>query len=950
MNSENTSNEHLLERRNTLDNINNALGYFIKKDLSIKDYEIGDLQEDEESVEEIVNTRKGLCVLDQKNRLHLIWSCGIKSITRYSYHPYIGWSPSYLIRTNDPNKAYEIFDSQIGPKQTVVDLLTTVSGVEIKKYRSQKRTNDLLLNFLSKNAGVYYRPLHCGWQIFNGKWFFMLLNEMTHHDNRYSGFQVRIASEMTGNCYDQNGLIISGIASRFTYLENSLKLIKESWIRRKLWLYIHAASVCSLLKQSGISFDTGLCIYSDSLKVRKFMEEFLDIYNDIPASLSDSRDKLANQIILAKDQLLLIRDEDGAYTNERYFRDLLRTGEIKSPRRNDQSVYMIQAVPTVISDGRSKMKDCEKLNHLTIDESDLEYGAIEKLKGFKQGIKWYIESFIVEVAHDAYFIQTIQQYIDLAFEQTPQKLRLRRDAVITIGVLNGIRESLSKYYGRSSPYGDMFAREYLQWINPEDYGNLYQQVEDAGGENVDLGALFFAITRSMIEEGKITIMRRNADNHFCYRESNPATPEIMMDTDYTFIPSRAFSRICELCQVRNKRMARALDEKGLLFAGIKSQGTYEARLTVHPDNYNSKQIYVYQVETWRLKDEESARPVEDCDYDLQLGKDINGRERRWDGDINSHIRITGMSGTGKSYLLRYLAGQLPAQGVKCIIFDSSGDFSNQRGRQPQGWPAEGMKVLNMKDEPIELLPFTPRDEKESAADVASRISSTISVALGFGKRQNGHLTQRIAGGLQSGELKEFKDLKELLHSDAERSQSAKSVYSAMDGLWDVFPANVRPFDWEFDKPGITIINLHEAYSEAAEKIVVEMLLGELYSKRMRNSMAEMPHLVLVMDECQRLCWNEDSFASKLMKESRKFGISIWAGTQNIGKKTLSQALGQCGLQIAFMPDGNSVSGLAKELTGFNKILTNKCIMRLRSLERGQFLYVKNGEIVVASAP
>ena len=119
---------------------------------------------------------------------------------------------------------------------------------------------------------------------------------------------------------------------------------------------------------------------------------------------------------------------------------------------------------------------------------------------------------------------------------------------------------------------------------------------------------------------------------------------------------------------------------------------------------------------------------------------------------------------------------------------------------------------------------------------------------------------------------------------------------------------------------------------------------------MRNSMTEMPHLVLVMDECQRLCWNENSFASKLMKESRKYGISIWAGTQNIGKKRLSQALGQCGLQIAFMPDGDSVSGLAKELTGFNKALDDKCTTRLKSLERGQFLYGKNGEIVVASAP
>ena len=212
------------------------------------------------------------------------------------------------------------------------------------------------------------------------------------------------------------------------------------------------------------------------------------------------------------------------------------------------------------------------------------------------------------------------------------------------------------------------------------------------------------------------------------------------------------------------------------------------------------------------------------------------------------------------------------------------------------------------------------------------------------------MTERISYGLQSEKLKEFKDLKELLNTHGRGSQSANSVYSAMDGLWDVFPTGAKSFDWEFDKAGITIINLHEAYGENAERIVVEMLLGELSSKRMRNSMTDMPPLVLIMDECQRLCWNENSFASKLMKESRKYGISIWAGTQSLGKKTISNALGQCSLQLAFKPDADGVSSLSKELTDFNKALFNKCAMRLRSLGRGEFLYVKNGEIIVASAP
>ena len=922
---------------------------FRKQAASIKQHEVSNAENEDVQTEEVVSSKNGLCVIAHGKPAYLLWRCGIKSITRHEYPSFTGRSPCYCILTND-DKIISILDSQIGPKQSLKDVLSQESGVEVKKYKSEKRTNELLMEFLKQYSSVYCYPLHGGWLFQNEQWHFILQNQKTHFDDQASSISFSDSTSNPIRICLQNDVQIGSVHYTFHFLRNALELIKDDWIRRILWFYIHTAAVCSLLKQYGIDFDTGLYIFSDSLKVRKFLEDLLDLYKEGAVSLSDSRNKLADRIILSKDQFLLIRDEGGTSENERYLKEVLRTGEVKNLRWKDPSTYKLQAVPVIISDGRSSLKECDKLNHLTIDEEDLVACAIEKLSGLKMGMDMYIGSFIATVACDANFIPIIRKHIDQAFENASMNLELRRESVITIGILNGIRESLESYY-RQGFFGEpRIFNEYTQAIVPHDYGKLFRQTERDIGADDDSTSLFFENARIMIKQEEIRILRRNEANRFCYSESDPRNPQIMMDPDYTYIPPRAFSKISEACQVKQRRMAKAMDEKGLLFDGVEALGTFEARVTVFPDNIKEKQMYAYKVETWRLLEEEITESVGENSYSLQLGKPVNGRKHIWNGGINSHIRITGMSGTGKSYLLRYLAGQLPGQGVKCIIFDSTGDFSHQRGRQPQGWPAEGTKVLNMKEEPFELIPFTPQDEKETVADIASRISSTISVALGFGKRQTGHLTQRIADGLQSGALKEFRDLKELLRPDEKSSQSAKSVYSAMDGLWDAFPANAKPFDWEFDKSGITIINLHEAYSEAAEKIVVEMLLGELYSKRMRNSMTDMPHLVLVMDECQRLCWNENSFASKLMKESRKYGISIWAGTQNIGKKTLSQALGQCGLQIAFMPDGNSVSGLAKELTGFNKALANKCTTRLRSLERGQFLYVKNGEIVVASAP
>ena len=951
MENKTLSGKDLSKRVPAMDERIKWINCFIKQSAEIAEYDIGDDQREDRSSEEIVNTKNGLCVINQNDRAYFIWSCGIKSIVRYEYHPYLGLSNCYVIQTNDENKGAVIYDAQITSKQTLKYLLSNAFGVEVKKYQSDKRTNELLMAFFRKNATVYEIPLYGGWQLIDQKWHFLLINEKTHYDNLIQGFLVRDVAaqpQQSGNPYKG---VYGGMGANYSSLRESLNLIKDRWVRRKLWLYIHAAAVCSLLKQHGIEFNTGLCIYSDSLKVRTFIEELLALYNDTPLSLADSKEKIADQLIMSKDQLILIRDEDSPSANERYCRELLRIGKIKNPRwRKDQFLYAILGIPVVVSDGKSEMKDCEKLNHVTIDEFDLVHGAIEKLKTYKQGIKLYIESFISEVAHDSGFIADIKKYIDQAFEQTPQDLGLRRDAVITIGVLNGIQAKFSEYWKKVPQYGFVNRLEYEAWIDPKEYGVFYQQTEEAGTQDVDLAELFWTTARSLIEKSEIKIMRRNMDNRFCYKESSVLAPEILMDPDYTYIPTRAFSQICKACQISSKKMAQTLEDQGLFFDGVKAVKTFKARVGIHPDNINYTQLYAYKVETWRLQETDILERSEDDPYQLCLGQDIHGRKRMWGGGYNSHIRITGCSGTGKSYLLRYLAGQLPAQGVKCIILDSSGDFSNPRGRQPEGWPVEGVRIVNMREDPIELISFAPKDDEETIADIISRISTTISVALGFGKRQTGHLTERISYGLQSEKLKEFKDLKELLNTHGRGSQSANSVYSAMDGLWDVFPTGAKSFDWEFDKAGITIINLHEAYGENAEKIVVEMLLGELSSKRMRNSMTDMPPLVLIMDECQRLCWNENSFASKLMKESRKYGISIWAGTQSLGKKTISNALGQCSLQLAFKPDADGVSSLSKELTDFNKALFNKCAMRLRSLGRGEFLYVKNGEIIVASAP
>ena len=99
MNENYLSEKNLGERYFALDAQQKVQGLFRKQAASIKLHEVPNLENEEMEDEEVINTKKGLCVIDSNKRVHLLWRCGIKSITRHEYPPFTGWSSGYCILT-----------------------------------------------------------------------------------------------------------------------------------------------------------------------------------------------------------------------------------------------------------------------------------------------------------------------------------------------------------------------------------------------------------------------------------------------------------------------------------------------------------------------------------------------------------------------------------------------------------------------------------------------------------------------------------------------------------------------------------------------------------------------------------------------------------------------------------------------------------------------------------
>ena len=112
---------------------------------------------------------------------------------------------------------------------------------------------------------------------------------------------------------------------------------------------------------------------------------------------------------------------------------------------------------------------------------------------------------------------------------------------------------------------------------------------------------------------------------------------------------------------------------------------------------------------------------------LRLGASRLGTPLIWENAANSHIYVSGQSGQGKSFFLRHCAAQLPEQGVRCVVFDYTGDLR----RFAEGGTAAGETPCSCLDvrTQVGIDPFRPLplqgEHPEQPSDIAARIAGLI---------------------------------------------------------------------------------------------------------------------------------------------------------------------------------------------------------------------------------
>jgi DNA phosphorothioation-dependent restriction protein DptH len=281
-----------------------------------------------------------------------------------------------------------------------------------------------------------------------------------------------------------------------------------------------------------------------------------------------------------------------------------------------------------------------------------------------------------------------------------------------------------------------------------------------------------------------------------------------------------------------------------------------------------------------------------------------------------HAVIVGIPGQGKSVSTQHIMKQLHEQKIATLSFDFHGDMAN--AAQP------GVAIVDVGEKGLPFSPFEIRKGGASPAKAtALEIADILKVVGSLGDMQRHHVyTALLAAyeklgwiGAEDGNrlptIEEF--VKSLRVVEGEKKGKNAEARLMEITEFDLFrDENTKAFD-VLNVTG-TIFRVDTMGSEAVKLAAGAFLLRKIYNEMFKWGQSKSIRLVVVLDEAHLLA--KDVTIPKLMKEGRKFGISLVLVSQSLDDFR-PEVLENAGTKIAFRTNFPSSKKVAQLLSGNN---------------------------------
>jgi DNA phosphorothioation-dependent restriction protein DptH len=305
---------------------------------------------------------------------------------------------------------------------------------------------------------------------------------------------------------------------------------------------------------------------------------------------------------------------------------------------------------------------------------------------------------------------------------------------------------------------------------------------------------------------------------------------------------------------------------------------------------------------------------------VPLGKDAVGQEVLWNVSTKGspHAFIVGIPGQGKSVTTRRIIGSFAEQGLPSVVFDFHGDMAAE--------PPAGATVIDVARDGLPFSPFELRSGEGVNVNVSAlEIAEIVGYVCDLGEIQTNHVYKGVkaayeslgwAAGVDGSRLPTIEEFADAVEA-AEAGAKGRNARNRLSPLTDfgLFRSDV---DGLFDPTGNgggLVVDVSGVALERVQLAATAFMLRKIYREMFHWDLSGVMRLAVVLDEAHRLA--KDRTLPKLMKEGRKYGISVVVASQGLSDFKREVVL-NAGAKIIFrtnFPDSKTVAGFLRGRDG-----------------------------------
>ena len=294
------------------------------------------------------------------------------------------------------------------------------------------------------------------------------------------------------------------------------------------------------------------------------------------------------------------------------------------------------------------------------------------------------------------------------------------------------------------------------------------------------------------------------------------------------------------------------------------------------------------------------------------------------GLANRHLLLFGSSGSGKTYGIQCLLAEMAAQQLHSAIIDYTDGFLPNQVEQRFAAIAQP-KNHYVRIDKLPLNPFRRQMQvidpdmpaiEESSFDVASRIASIFTSVFNMGDQQTATLIRVLDAGIGSGRAFTLDDLLPMLRDEGATGETLANKLEPFVRSQPFRESDASAWDGMLrsTENWVNVLQL-KGLSRDIFRIVTEFALWDLYDYACNTGSKNRP-IPVVLDEIQNLNHGSDSPIDKMLREGRKFGLSLMLATQTTSNFDQEQRdrLFQAGHKLFFKPADTEIKSFAKILS------------------------------------